>query len=72
MVVSAEAVLEKAGEPSPADGVKYGSLSFAPRVSLDPEPISFEQYVSWAPEAKFEWVDGRPYIGGERGSRELL
>jgi Uma2 family endonuclease len=29
-----------------------------------PTPISFEQFITWCPEAKFELLDGKPYIGG--------
>jgi len=39
-------------------------LPFAPDIRLMPTPISFEQFISWAPEAKFEWFDDRPHIGG--------
>ena len=39
-------------------------IPFAPDVRLLPTPITFEQFISWAPEAKFEWMDDRPYIGG--------
>jgi len=39
-------------------------LPFAPDVRLMPTPITFEQFISWAPEAKFEWMEDRPHIGG--------
>lgn len=39
-------------------------IPFAPDVRLMPTPITFEQFISWAPEAKFEWMDDRPHIGG--------
>ncbi len=39
-------------------------IPFAPEIHLTPTPISFEQFISWAPEAKFEWMDGKPHIGG--------
>ncbi len=39
-------------------------IPFAPDVRLAPTPISFEQFISWAPEAKFEWMDDSPHIGG--------
>jgi len=40
------------------------SIPFAPDIRLMPTPINFEQFISWAPEAKFEWMDDRPHIGG--------
>ena len=39
-------------------------LAFAPEIGLDPTPISFAEFISWAPEAKFEWDNGRSHIGG--------
>ena len=39
-------------------------LPFFPDIRLEPTPISFAEFISWAPEAKFEWDDGRPHIGG--------
>ena len=37
---------------------------------LEPEAIAFEDYIYWCPEAKFELIDGRPWLGGKRlGSR---
>lgn len=35
-------------------------------------PIAFEDYVRWCPEAKFEWLDGKPHIGGWTGTRNVL
>ncbi len=48
------------------EGLEYSHfrLPFAPDVRLMPTPITFEQFISWAPEAKFEWMDDRPHIGG--------
>jgi Uma2 family endonuclease len=37
-----------------------------------PTPISFDQYITWCPEAKFELLDGKPYIGGWEGTRNVL
>lgn len=39
-------------------------LPFSPEIRLLPTPISFTEFISWAPEAKFEWDNGRPHIGG--------
>ncbi|MEM7655086.1 MAG: Uma2 family endonuclease [Bacteroidota bacterium] len=50
--------------PSPPKKYGWGSLGFAPEIDLTPSPISFEQFISWTPEAKFEWWEDRPQIGG--------
>jgi hypothetical protein len=39
-------------------------LPFSPDIRLLPTPISFTEFISWAPEAKFEWDNDRPHIGG--------
>ena len=46
-----------------------GLLKFP--VRLEPVPIFFEDYIYWCPEAKFEFVDGRPDIGGREGIKGL-
>lgn len=47
-----------------ADAAQETDLPFAPDIRLGPTPISFAQFIAWAPEAKFEWDDGKPHIGG--------
>ena len=54
------------------DGLGWGELSFQPVLELEPTPISFEQYICWTPEAKFEFFDGQPDIGGKTGIRNLI
>jgi Uma2 family endonuclease len=58
--------------PSQDDGLSWGCLPFNPCLRLEPVPIAFEQYISWCPEAKFEFWDGRPQIGGDIGIRHLI
>lgn len=55
-----------------SDDLSWDSLPFAPRVGLQPVPISFAEYISWSPEAKFERLYGRLEIGGREGSRRVL
>jgi hypothetical protein len=50
----------------------WGALAFAPRLDLSPTPIRFDGYISWCPESKFEFADGRPDICGRRGIRNLI
>ncbi|NEQ24885.1 MAG: Uma2 family endonuclease, partial [Microcoleus sp. SIO2G3] len=58
--------------PAIENGLSWGRLAFAPDVQLDPTPLSFEQYICWAPPAKFEFWEGKPRIGGDRGIRNLI
>jgi len=41
-------------------------------IDMHPTPITFEQYLAWCPEAKFELMDGKPQIGGWEGTRNAL
>ena len=54
------------------DGLGWGELPFQPDIRLEPTPISFEQYICWSPEAKFEFFEGKPDIGGREGIRNLI
>jgi Uma2 family endonuclease len=45
---------------------------YTPPVALKPVAISFEQFIDWCPEAKFELLDGVPHIGGWDGTRKVL
>ena len=40
-------------------------------ISLDPVAIPFEDFAYWTPESKFEFVDGKPDIGGIDGVKGL-
>jgi hypothetical protein len=40
-------------------------------IALTPTPIAFNDFIYWTPESKFEFVNGRPYIGGSEGVRGL-
>jgi Putative restriction endonuclease len=53
------------------EGVDWsrGQLGFAP--ALEPVPVTFDDYIYWCPEAKFEFVDGKPYIGSREGIQGL-
>jgi Uma2 family endonuclease len=53
-------------------GVAWGDLDFDPRPGLTSRPLSFEEFASWAPEAKYELMDGKPWVGGSRGSRNVV
>ena len=54
------------------DGLGLGELPFQPEIQLEPTPINFEQYICWIPEAKFEFFEGKPDIGGKIGIRNLI
>ncbi|MEM1241546.1 MAG: Uma2 family endonuclease [Cyanobacteria bacterium P01_H01_bin.26] len=53
-------------------GASWGSLLFTPNVQLEAVPIAFEEYMSWCPEAKFEFIQGKPLIGSTLGTRNVL
>lgn len=53
-------------------GVAWGDLEFDPQPALTPRATTFDQFASWAPEAKFECIDGKPWVGGSHGSRNVL
>ena len=40
-------------------------------IALESVPIPFEDFAYWTPEAKFEFVDGKPDIGGTEGVKGL-
>ena len=42
----------------------WGSVPFAPRLDLAPVAITFEEFISWGGEVKFEMADGKPIFGG--------
>lgn len=42
------------------------------QAQLTPDAISFDDYIYWCPEAKFELIDGRPWLGGREGIQGLL
>jgi Uma2 family endonuclease len=63
---------EADGKPEVINDKAWGSVRFAPRIELIPEPISFKEFLAWAPEAKFEWWDDRPQICGREGTRNTL
>jgi Uma2 family endonuclease len=54
------------------DGVDFtrGLLPF--KVNLEPVYINFEDYIYWCPENKFEFLNGRPYIGNKEGVKGLI
>jgi Uma2 family endonuclease len=41
-------------------------------IDVHPTSIAFEQFITWCPEAKFEVVNGKPYVGGWEGTRNVL
>jgi Uma2 family endonuclease len=53
-------------------GISWGDLEFNPQPDLLPRRLSFEEFASWAPEAKFERIEDKPWVGGSLGSRNVL
>lgn len=58
--------------PYRKDGISWNHAPTQFPSSLEPVPIAFEDYLYWCPEAKFEFAEGRPDIGGREGIRGLL
>ncbi|WP_081972814.1 Uma2 family endonuclease [Leptolyngbya sp. KIOST-1] len=54
------------------EGPQWGSLLFIPNIQPSPMPIAFEEYISWCPRAKFEFIEGKPLIGSTPGTRNVL
>jgi hypothetical protein len=50
----------------------WDALPFAPRIALAPTRLTFTEYLSWCPEAKFEALGGKTVIGGDEGTRRVL
>lgn len=53
-------------------GVKWGDIRFNPQIGVAPKKLSFEEFISWAPESKFEWMDSYLMIGSDIGSRNMI
>ena len=54
------------------DGLGWGELQFAPKLDLQPVDLSFEEYICWSPESKFEFWDGKIQICGDEGVRNVV
>jgi Putative restriction endonuclease len=57
--------------PKMGEGVDWSRRLAKFPVNLEPVAIAFEDYVFWCPEAKFEFANGRPEIGGRDGIKGL-
>ncbi|MCY7275797.1 MAG: Uma2 family endonuclease [Phormidesmis sp. CAN_BIN44] len=53
-------------------GIDWERIPTQFSIGLEPTAIAFDDYLYWCPESKFECVDGKPWIGGKAGSRDLL
>ncbi|MGJ3254092.1 MAG: Uma2 family endonuclease [Elainellaceae cyanobacterium] len=53
------------------EGVDWSKALLKFPVALDPVAIAFDDYIYWCPEAKFEFLNGRPDIGGREGIKGL-
>jgi hypothetical protein len=51
---------------------EWDATPFAPVIGQHPTRITFDHYLAWCPEAKFEWIDGQTVIGDWRGTRNVL
>lgn len=53
-------------------GLSWGDVLFHPAPDLLPRPVTFEEFASWCPEAKFEGDGRRLIIAGQTGTRNVL
>ena len=70
--VAAEAQLLESRIPYTGKGIDETRGLVKLQAQLEPEAISFDDYIYWCPEAKFELIDGRPWLGGHEGIQGLL
>ena len=57
--------------PSVGEGVDWSRGLLKLPTALEPVALAFEDYIYWCPEAKFEFANGRPDIGGWEGIKGL-
>ena len=67
-----EQPVENWQRPASEIGPKLGSLLFIPNIQREAVPLSFEEFISWAPRAKFEFIEGKPLIESTPGTRNVL
>ncbi len=54
------------------EGIRWDDVAFDAKPNLEPVPLTFEEFASWCPRAKFEGIDDRTTIGGHLGTRNVL
>lgn len=54
------------------NGIGWDSFAFAPILDLEPFPITFNEFISWTGETKFEFYDGRLSFGTPDGTRNIF
>ncbi len=54
------------------NGIGWDSFAFAPIIDLEPFPITFNEFISWTGETKFEFYDGRLSVGTPDGTRNIF
>jgi hypothetical protein len=59
-------------EPDDTGELGWELCPLMPGIRRQPAPISFDQYITYCPDAKFELVNGKPHIGGWVGIRNTL
>jgi hypothetical protein len=64
------------GQPSSSGKIPvelgWDSVPFAPRLALTPQPIRFEEFISWCGRAKFESYGKGLTIGGSEATRRVF
>jgi hypothetical protein len=55
--------LKWSNKPFPTENPTENEQDLALKIGLSFTPLNFDQFISWAPEAKFEWYEGKPSVG---------
>lgn len=69
---SIEAKMPSVSRENAKSASGWGDLAFEPLPGLEPRRLSFVEFTSWTPPAKFEVINGKPWVGGSRGSRNVI
>jgi hypothetical protein len=65
---------ENVGSIKRDKGIVWDELPFCPRIGLEPEKLIFPEFISWAPQSKFEYYGDPPliHIDSTSGTRNVL
>lgn len=63
---------ERVPSRSAKESVEWGDLPFSPKIDNTPVPITFDEFIAWSPESKFQWMDGQLCVSTPMGSRNTI
>lgn len=71
-VFDVERSLPRGWSYQPQKGIEWDDGPFNPRPALEPRAVTFAEFASWCPRAKFEGDGERTTVGGHLGSRNVI